>query len=78
MSAWDLLFQENSDLFKQNNESNVQTLTKLSMIRKGIVMSFEEIREAQKKREEKDAAAAGRQERSLRLHLHVLEAKDRA
>jgi phage/plasmid primase-like uncharacterized protein len=63
MSARDLLFQENSDLFKQNNESNVRASTKSTVVGKGIVMSFEEIREAQKKREEQDAAAAGRRAR---------------
>lgn len=60
MSARDLLFQENSDLFKQNNESNKRASTKSTVIEKARVMSFEDITEARKKREEKDAAAAGR------------------
>jgi hypothetical protein len=59
MSARDVLFHKNFDLFKQNNESNVRTSTKSTVIGKGIAMSFEEIEEARKKREEKDAAAAG-------------------
>lgn len=56
MSARDLLFQENFNLFKQNNESNVRALTKSIVVGKGIIMSFEEIREAQKKRDEKDVS----------------------
>lgn len=56
MSARDLLFQENSDLFKQNNESNVRASTKSTVVGKGTVMSFEEIRVAQKKRDAKDAS----------------------
>jgi hypothetical protein len=63
MSARDLLFQENSDLFKQNNESNIRASTKSTVVRKARVMSFEGIIEARKKREEKDAAAAGRRGR---------------
>ena len=63
MSARDLLFQENSDLFKQNNESNVRALTKSTVVGKGIVISFEEIREAQKKRDEKDASKERRRGR---------------
>jgi hypothetical protein len=60
MSARDLLFQENSDLFKQNNESNTRTLTNPTVVGKAKVMNFEDITEAQKRRDEKDAAAAGR------------------
>ena len=63
MSARDLLFQENSDLFKQNNESNVRASTKSTVVGKGIVMSFEEIREAQKKRDAKDASEERRRGR---------------
>jgi hypothetical protein len=55
MSARDLLFHGNSDLFKKNNESNVRTSIKSTVIGKGIVMSFEEKRQARKKRDEKDA-----------------------
>ena len=63
VSARDLLFHENSDLFKQNNESNVRASTKSTVVGKGIVMSFEEIREARKKREEKDISEERRQGR---------------
>lgn len=55
VSARDLLFHENSDLFKQNNESNVRASTKSTVVGKGIVMSFDDIVEAQRKREAKDA-----------------------
>jgi hypothetical protein len=63
ISACDVLFQENSDLFKQNNESNMRASTKSTVVGKARIMSFKDIIEAQKKREEKDAAATGRRGR---------------
>jgi hypothetical protein len=63
MSDRDLLFQENSDLFKQNNESNTRASTKSTVVGKARVMSYEDIVEAQRKREEKDAAVARRRGR---------------
>lgn len=63
MSARGLLFQENSDLFQQNNESNTRASIKSTVVGKARVMSFEDITEARRKREEKDAAEAGRRGR---------------
>jgi hypothetical protein len=60
ITARDLLFKENHDLFKQNNESHTRTSMKSTMVGKGKVMSYEDIMEAQKKRDEKDAVEAGR------------------
>jgi len=60
MSARDLLFQENSDLFKQNNERNTHASTKSTVVGKARVISFEDIAEARKKREEKDTIEVGR------------------
>jgi hypothetical protein len=57
MSVRDLLFYENSDLFKQNNESKTRVSIKSTVVGKARVMSFEDITEARKKRDEKDAAA---------------------
>lgn len=56
MTARDLLFKENHDLFKQNNESNTRTSSNSTMVGKGKVMSYEDILEVQKKRDEKEAA----------------------
>ncbi|MCJ1246646.1 hypothetical protein MMC30_003855 [Trapelia coarctata] len=63
MSARDLLFEQNSDLFKQNIESNMRASTKSTVVGKARIMSFKDIIEAQKKQEEKDAAAEGRRAR---------------
>ena len=56
MSARDLLFHENSDLFKQNNESNIRASSKSTVVGKGLVMSSKEIREARRKHEGNDAS----------------------
>lgn len=58
ISARDLLYLENTDLVKRNNESNTRASTKLTMVGKMRVMSFQGIMEAWKKREEKVAAEA--------------------
>lgn len=63
MSARDLLFQEKSDLFKQNNESKMRASTKSTVVGKARVMSFEDITEARRKREERDATEAERRGR---------------
>jgi hypothetical protein len=82
MTARDLLFQENSDLFKQNNESNTRASTKSTVVGKARVMSFEDITEARKKRDEKDIAAAGRRGRkrkdSASTSAHCRVKKSRA
>ena len=48
-----------SDLLKQNNESNTQTSMKSTMVGKEKVMSYEDIVDVQKKRDEKATAVAG-------------------
>jgi hypothetical protein len=53
MSARDLLFQENFDLFKPNYGSNTRASTKGTVVGKAKVMSFEDMTEARKKRDEK-------------------------
>jgi hypothetical protein len=63
ITARDLLFKENYDLFKQNYESNTRTSVNSTMIGKGKVMSYEDILEAQKKRDDKDTVKVGRQGR---------------
>jgi hypothetical protein len=63
MSARDLLFQENSDLFKQNNESTTPASTKSIVVGKARFISFEDITETRKKRDKKDAATIGRRGR---------------
>jgi hypothetical protein len=62
-AARDLLFKENHDLFKQNNESNTRVSRKSNMVGKGKVMSYEDIEEAVRKRDVKDAAGTGRRGR---------------
>jgi hypothetical protein len=49
MTAYDLLFKENLDLFKQNNESHTRESSNSNMVGKAKIMSFEDIQEAQKK-----------------------------
>jgi hypothetical protein len=63
MSARDLLHRENFDLFNENNASSTRALIKSTEVGKAKVMSFEEIAEAQKKGDEKDAAGASRRGR---------------
>jgi hypothetical protein len=63
MSARDLLFQESSELFQQNNESNVRASTKSIVVGKERVLSFEDTVEARRKREEKDASEKRRRGR---------------
>src|SRR5271170_5096139 len=60
MTARDLLFEENFDLFKQNNESHTRESSNSNMVGKAKIMSYEDIQEAQKKRYEKEAAGTGR------------------
>jgi DDE superfamily endonuclease len=60
ITARDLLFKENHDLFKQNNESNTRSSISSTMVEKGKVMSYEDILEVQRKRNEKEAAGVGR------------------
>jgi hypothetical protein len=63
MTARDLLFKENFDLFKQNNESHTRESTNSKMLGKAKIMSYEDIQEAQRKRDEKDATGTGRRGR---------------
>jgi hypothetical protein len=60
MTARDLLFKENHDLFQQNNESTTRASRNSTMVGKGKVMSYEDIVQAQRKRDEKKAATKGR------------------
>ncbi len=60
MTARDLLFEKNLDLFKQNNESHVRESSNANMVAKAKVMSYEDIRKEQKKRAEKAVAGTGR------------------
>jgi hypothetical protein len=83
MSARDLLFHENSDLIKQNNESNARSPTKPTVVGKWIVMSFEEIIEARKKRDEKtqlwkDDEGASKRKNSVPTPVHSRGPKSRA
>ena len=66
MTARDLLFKENLDLFKQNNESHTRESRKSNMVGKAKVMSYEDIQEAQKKRDEKEAVGNCRRGRKRR------------
>jgi hypothetical protein len=63
ITARDLLFKENFDLFKQNNESNTRVSRNSTVVGKGKVMSYEDIAEAQRKRDEKEAARTSRRGR---------------
>jgi hypothetical protein len=63
MTARYLLFKENHDLLKQNNESNTRKTMNSTVVGKGKVMSYEDVVEAQRKRDDKDAAGAGRRGR---------------
>jgi hypothetical protein len=46
MTARDLLFKENFDLFKQNNESHTKESSSSNMVGKAKIMSYEDIQEA--------------------------------
>jgi hypothetical protein len=46
MTAHDLLFKENLDLFKQNNESHTHKFSNSNIMGKAKIMSFEDIQEA--------------------------------
>jgi hypothetical protein len=63
MTARDLLFKENLDLFKQNNESHVRESSNANMVGKAKIMSYEDIQKEQKKRAEKETAGTGRRGR---------------
>lgn len=63
VSARDLLHQECSDKFKQASESDARASIRSIVVRKGKIMSFEDIEEARAKREKKDVAQARRQGR---------------
>ena len=58
VSARDLLHQECLDKFKQANKSDARALIRLIMVRKGKIISFEDIEEARAKREKKEIAQA--------------------
>jgi hypothetical protein len=49
ITARDLLFKENHDLFQQNNESTTRASRNSTMVGKGKVMSHEDIVQAQRK-----------------------------
>jgi hypothetical protein len=63
ITARDFLFKEIMDLFKQNNESNARASSNSTMVGKVKILSYEDIKEAQKKRDENEAAGTGRRER---------------
>lgn len=58
-----LLLEENSLLFEQNNEKAVPTSAKSTVVGTARVMSYEDIVEAQKKREVKEIEASVRRGR---------------
>jgi hypothetical protein len=60
MSARDLLFQENAQLFEQNNESSIRTSVRSTKVGQAKVMSYADIEAAKREREEKVAAGTGR------------------
>ena len=53
-----LLLDENRLLFEQNNESNCRQSTRSTVVGKAKVMSYEDIIEAQAKRDAKEAVPA--------------------
>jgi hypothetical protein len=55
-SAPCLLFQENTELTKQNNANNTRASRRSIIVGKAKIMSYEDVDEAIKKREEKDTA----------------------
>jgi hypothetical protein len=55
-----ILLGENLLLFEQNNEKNTRTSIKATVVGTAKVLSYEDIVEAQQKRDIKDAAARGR------------------
>jgi hypothetical protein len=60
VSARDVLFQERSDQFKRAIKDDARASIRSIMVRKGKVMSFEDIEEAREKRYKKEAAQAAR------------------
>lgn len=66
LTARDPLFQENFNLFKQNNESHTRESRKSNMVGKAKFMRYEDIQEAQKKGDEKEAMGKGRRGRKRR------------
>ena len=60
MTARDLLFKENFDLFKHSNESHTRESSNSDMVGKAKIMSYNDIQEAQRKRDKKDATGTGR------------------
>jgi hypothetical protein len=76
ITARDLLFKGNMDLFKPNNKSNARASSSSTMVGKAKTLGYEDIKEAQKKRDEKEAARTvddGARERILRLSLGEAE-----
>jgi hypothetical protein len=63
MTARDLLFKENHDLFQQNNESTTRASINSTMVGKGKVLSYEDTVQAQRMRDKKDATATNRRGR---------------
>lgn len=61
-----ILLDENLLLFEQNNEKTTRKSTKATVVGSARVMSYEDIVEAQKQRDIKDAATATRARRSKR------------
>ena len=55
-----LLLDENRLLFEQNNESNCRQSTRLTVVNKAKVMSYDDIVEAQAKRDAKEAMVKGK------------------
>jgi DDE superfamily endonuclease len=63
MTARNLLFKENHDLFQQNNGSTTRASINSTMVGRGKVMSYEDIVQAQRMRDKKDETATNRRGR---------------
>ena len=74
-----ILLDENRLLFEQNNESNCRQSTRSTMVGKAKVMSYEDIVEAQAKRNAKEAAVVkGKRGRKRKNSISVVAPAKRA
>jgi hypothetical protein len=63
VTARNVLFEENSELVNQNNANTARASRKSVMVGKAKVMSYEDIVEAVRKRQEKEAVKSARRGR---------------
>jgi hypothetical protein len=77
ITARDYLFEENSELLKQNNANNARVSRRSMVVGKAKIMSYEEIQQEIERREKAEATKGSRRGRKGKLREEEIEAAHR-